>query len=99
MPGGVGYFADFDTVVRTWTAKTKLNIEAIARSSAIEVGERIIDRMPVDKSQYMDEIVSKGDWNAAVGTTPEDSNRGDETGELAMASIEEAAEQIGRAHV
>lgn len=89
MPGGVA----FDTTIKVWVVASLAAVNLIARDAAIEVANRVIERTPIDESPDADEIVAKGDWNAAIGSIPSDPNQGDRSGEIATAYIEAVAHQ------
>ena len=85
--------SDFATAVNSWCLKATNLTDKAARRAVINICQKIIDRMPVDKSVRADDTYSVGDWNAAIGNEPGDVNRGDDTGEQAMAVVREVVAQ------
>ena len=85
--------SDFAGAVNSWCLKATGLTDEAARRAVISLCQKIIDRMPVDRSDRADEIYSKGDWNAAIGSEPGDVNRGDDSGEQAMAVVREVVAQ------
>jgi hypothetical protein len=81
--------ATFEKTVKAWIVSTIEAANNIARDAAFEVADRVIERTPIDESSDADEMVARGDWNAAIDATPPDPNQGDKSGEIARAYIRE----------
>lgn len=78
--------SSIDKQLDAFIAKMSVNTTTVARGIAEEVMTTIIDEHPLDTTDP-DDVVSKGDWIAEIGSEPGGVDRSDPTGNQAKSQI------------
>jgi hypothetical protein len=80
----------FAVSIQAWAGATAKQLDDASYFAVEELAKRVIMRTPVDKTRP-DEIVARGDWNAAVNAEPGDVERNDPSGEEALSVVQQVA--------
>jgi hypothetical protein len=76
----------------TMRLNTKRDIATVAKESAIDLADNIIERTPVDLDDE-DIIHIKGDWTSAIDSVPSAVNRGDSSGDSSRKDIRDTVQR------
>lgn len=78
---------DFCSVLSQHAKSIAVKFDTVARSSVVELADRIIRQTPVDDTEDRDSYVARGDWTGQTSFPPGPVNRSDMSGATAKADI------------